>query len=35
MLALVRAGVTYAICPGRDEPIRALEAWGVVRRAAA
>jgi hypothetical protein len=27
--------IPYAICIGRDEPIRLLEAWGVVRRAAA
>jgi VRR-NUC domain len=31
-LALIRAGVAYAICRGRDEPIRALEDWNVVRR---
>jgi hypothetical protein len=31
-LALIRAGVAYAICRGRDEPIRALEQWNVVRR---
>ncbi len=34
-LALIRADVPYAVCRGRDEPIRALEQWGVVRRAAA
>jgi hypothetical protein len=28
-------GVPYALCIGRDEPIRILEAWGVVRKAAA
>jgi len=28
-------GIPYAICIGRDEPIRLLEAWGAVRRAAA
>ena len=27
--------VPYAICVGRDEPIRQLEEWGVVGRAAA
>jgi hypothetical protein len=27
--------IPYAICIGRDEPIRLLEAWGAVRRAAA
>jgi hypothetical protein len=27
--------IPYAICVGRDEPIRLLEAWGAVRRAAA
>jgi hypothetical protein len=31
-LALIRAGVTYAVCRGRDEPIRVLEDWNVVRR---
>ena len=30
-----RLGVRYAIVYGRDEPIAMLEAWGVVRRAAA
>lgn len=30
-----RLGVRYVICIGRDEPIRVLEDWGVVRRAAA
>ena len=35
MLALIRAGVAYAVCRGRDEPIRVLENWNVVRRAAA
>ena len=35
MLALIRAGVAYAVCRGRDEPIRVLEDWNVVRRAAA
>jgi hypothetical protein len=28
-------GIPYAICIGRDEPIKLLEAWGAVRRAAA
>jgi hypothetical protein len=28
-------GIRYAIVYGRDEPIAILEAWGVVRRAAA
>ena len=32
---LLRAVVPYAVCSGRDEPIRALEQWGVVRRTAA
>jgi hypothetical protein len=32
---LVRAGVPYAVCHGRDEPITVLEQWGAVRRAAA
>ena len=27
--------IPYAVCVGRDEPITMLEAWGVVRRAAA
>jgi hypothetical protein len=31
----VKLGVRYAIAYGRDEPIALLEAWGVVRRAAA
>jgi len=30
-----KLGVRYAIAYGRDEPIALLEAWGVVRRAAA
>ena len=30
-----KLGVPYALCVGRDEPIRILEHWGVVRRAAA
>ena len=34
-LALIRADVPYAVCRGRDEPIRALEQWNVVRRQAA
>ena len=28
-------GIPYALCVGRDEPIRVLEQWGAVRRAAA
>ena len=28
-------GIPCALCTGRDEPITMLEAWGVVRRAAA
>ena len=28
-------GIPYALCTGRDEPVAMLEAWGVVRRAAA
>ena len=28
-------GIPYTVTVGRDEPIRMLEAWGVVRRAAA
>ena len=28
-------GIPYALCVGRDEPIRVLEQWGVVRRRAA
>ena len=28
-------GIPYALCVGRDQPIRVLEDWGVVRRAAA
>ena len=31
----LKLGVPYALCVGRDEPIRVLEYWGVVRRAAA
>jgi hypothetical protein len=31
----MKLGVPYALCVGRDEPIRLLEHWGVVRRAAA
>jgi hypothetical protein len=27
-------GVAYAICVGRDEPIRVLEDWGAVKRQA-
>jgi hypothetical protein len=30
-----RLGIPYAVCIGRDEPIKLLEAWGAVRRAAA
>jgi hypothetical protein len=30
-----KLGVRFAICSGRDEPIRLLEHWGVVKRAAA
>jgi hypothetical protein len=30
-----KLGVAYALCVGRDEPIRILEHWGVVRRQAA
>jgi hypothetical protein len=30
-----KLGVRYAIAVGRDEPIRVLEAWGAVKRAAA
>jgi hypothetical protein len=30
-----KLGVAYALCVGRDEPIKLLEHWGVVRRAAA
>lgn len=30
-----RLGIPYAVCVGRDEPVRLLEAWGAVRRAAA
>jgi hypothetical protein len=29
-----RIGVKCAVCWGRDDPIRVLEEWGVVRRAA-
>lgn len=31
----VALGIPYAVAVGRDEPIRLLEAWNVVRRAAA
>jgi hypothetical protein len=31
----MKLGVPYALCVGRDEPIRLLEHWGVVRRQAA
>jgi len=31
----MRLGVAYTVAVGRDEPIRMLEAWGAVRRAAA
>ena len=27
--------IPYAVCFGRDDPIRLLESWGIVRRAAA
>jgi hypothetical protein len=30
-----RVGIRYAVAVGRDEPIRVLEAWGAVKRAAA
>ena len=30
----ILAGVPYAVANGRDEPIRVLEEWGVVRKAA-
>ena len=30
-----RLGVPHAFAPGRDEPIRVLEQWGVFRRQAA
>ena len=30
-----KLGVRYAVAIGRDEPIRVLEAWGAVKRAAA
>ena len=30
---LVERGVPYAVCLGRDEPIKILEAWGAVRPA--
>jgi hypothetical protein len=30
---LVERGVPYAVCRGRDEPIKILEAWGAVRPA--
>ena len=32
---LVERGVPYAVCRGRDEPIKILEAWGAVRPARA
>ena len=32
---LVERGVPYAVCRGRDEPIKILEAWGAVRPAKA
>jgi transcriptional regulator with XRE-family HTH domain len=32
---LVERGVPYAVCLGRDEPIKILEAWGAVRPAKA
>jgi hypothetical protein len=32
---LLRAGVNYAVCIGRDAPIQVLEQWRIVRRAAA
>jgi hypothetical protein len=31
----MQLGIPYAVAVGRDEPIRLLEEWGVVRRAAA
>lgn len=31
---LIRNAIPYAVTYGRDEPIRVLEEWGVVRRAA-
>ena len=31
----MKLGVPYALCVGRDEPIRVLEHWGIVRRQAA
>lgn len=31
----ISLGIPHAITHGRDEPIAVLEAWGVVRRAAA
>jgi hypothetical protein len=31
----VELGIPYAVAFGRDQPIRILELWGVVRRAAA
>lgn len=34
-LLCIKLGVPYALCVGRDEPIRILEGWGVVRKAAA
>ena len=30
---LLERGVPYAVCCGRDEPIRVLEEWGAVRKA--
>jgi transcriptional regulator with XRE-family HTH domain len=32
---LVERGVPYAVCRGRDEPIKILEAWGAVKPARA
>jgi VRR-NUC domain/Helix-turn-helix domain len=32
---MVERGVPYAVCRGRDEPIKILEAWGAVRPAKA
>jgi hypothetical protein len=32
---LIANGRHYAVCEGRDEPIRVLEAWQIVRRSAA
>jgi len=31
---LIVNGVSYAVAYGRDEPIRVLEAWGIVRKQA-